>query len=114
MVLEKTKNPLDIKGAKPVNTNRNQPRIFIGSTDAEAEAPILCTPEAKSGLIGKDPDAGNDIGQEEKGARQQRMRWLDCITDSNEHEFEQTLGDSKGQGSLVHCSPWGHKKLDMT
>ena len=45
---------------------------------------------------------------------QQKKRWLDSITNSNEHEFEQTLGDSEGQGSLECSSPWGHKKSDMT
>ena len=50
--------------------------------------------------------------QDEKGT--QRMRWLDGIIDSNEHEFEQTLGDGEGQGSLPCCSPWGRKELDMT
>ena len=53
--------------------------MFIGRTDAEAETPILWPPYAKSGLIGKDPDAGRDWGQEEKG--RQKMRWLDGITD---------------------------------
>jgi len=58
----------------------NQPWIFIGRTDAEAEALILWPPDAKSWLIGKDPDAGKDWRQEERG--QQRMRWLDGITES--------------------------------
>ena len=61
MVLEKTlENPLDSKEINLVNPNGNQPRIFIGRTDAEAEAPILWPPEAKSQFIGKDPDAGKD------------------------------------------------------
>ena len=73
MVLEKTlDNPLDCKEIKPVNPKGNQPWIFIGRTDAEAEAeakaPILWPTNAKSWLIGKDPDAGKDWGQEEKGA----------------------------------------------
>ena len=68
VVLEKTlESPLDSKELKPVNPKGNQPWIFIGRTDAEAEAPILCPPDAKSWLIGKDPDAGKDWGQEEKG-----------------------------------------------
>ena len=79
VVLEKTlQSPLDSKEIKPVNPNGNQPWIFIGSTDAEAEAPILWLPYVKSQLIGKDPDAGKDWKWEEKG--QQRMRWLDGIT----------------------------------
>ena len=61
MVLEKTlESPLDSKEIKPVNPKGNQPRIFIGRTDTEAEVPILQSPDAKSPLIGKDPDAGKD------------------------------------------------------
>ena len=68
MVFEKTlESPLDYKEITPVNPKENQPWIFIGMTDAEAEAPILWPPEAKSWLTGKDPDAGEDWGQEEKG-----------------------------------------------
>ena len=68
MVLEKTlESPLDSKEIKPVSSKGNQPRILIGRTDAETEAPILWPPDAKSQLIGKDPDAGKDGGQEEKG-----------------------------------------------
>ena len=67
-VLEKTlESPLDSKKIKPVNPKGNQPWIFIGRTDAEAEAPILWPPDAKSQLIGKGPHAGKDWGQEEKG-----------------------------------------------
>ena len=63
MVLEKTlESPLDSKEIKPVNPKGNQPRIFIGRTDAEAEGPVLWPPDVKSQLIGKvkDPDAGKD------------------------------------------------------
>ena len=61
MVLEKTlESSLDSKEIKPVNPKGNQACIFVGRTDAEAEAPILCPPDAKSWLIGKDPDAGKD------------------------------------------------------
>ena len=68
VMLEKTlESPLDSKDIKPVNPKGNQAWIFVGRTDAEAEAPILCPPDAKSWLIGKDPDAGKDWGQEEKG-----------------------------------------------
>ena len=82
VVVEKTlESPLDSKEIKPVNPKGNQPWIFFGRIDAEAEAPILWPPNAKSQLIGKDPDAGGkDWRQEEKGW--QRMRWLDGITDS--------------------------------
>ena len=76
----------------------------------EAEAPILWPPNAKSRLIGKDPDAGKVWGQEEKGMPEDEMvgwhHWL------NGHEFEQAPGESEGQGSLACCGPWGHKELD--
>ena len=69
VVLEKTlESPLDSKEIKPVNLKGNQPWIFIGRTDAETEAPILWPPDMKSRLTGKDPDAGKDWGQKEKGA----------------------------------------------
>ena len=81
VVLEKTlESPLDSKEIKPVNPKRNQHWIFTRRTDAEAEAPVLCLPDEKSQFIGKDPDAGKDWGQEEKG--RQRMRWLDGIIDT--------------------------------
>ena len=111
VVLEKTlQSPLDSKEIKPVNPKGNQPWIFIGST--EAEALIFWPPEVKSWLTGKDPDAGKDWGQEEKGITEDEMvgwcHWL------NGHEFEQTLGDSEWWGSLVCCSSWGHKESDTT
>ena len=82
-----------------VNPKGNQPWIFIGRTDAEAEAAILQPPDAKSWLVGKDPDAGKDWRREEKGTIEDEIvgwhHWL------NGHEFEQTLGDCEGQRSLV-------------
>ena len=103
---------LNNKEIKPINPKGNQPWIFIGKTDAEAEAPIHCPPDAKSGLIGKDPDAGKDRSQEEKGMIEDEMvewhHWL------NGHEFKQALGNAEGQGGLVYCSPWGGKELDTT
>ena len=81
VVLEKTlESPLDCKEIRSVQPKGNQFWIFIGRTDAEAETPILWPPEAKNWLTGKDSDAGKDWRWEEKG--QQRMRWLDGITDS--------------------------------
>ena len=81
VVLEKTlESPLDCKEIKPVHPKGNQSWIFIGRTDAEAEAPILWPPDAKNWLIGKDPDVEKDWRQEEK--ERQRMRWLNGITDS--------------------------------
>jgi len=104
-------SPLDCKVIKPVNSKENQPQIFIGRTGAEAEAPILWPPNEKSWHIGKDPDAGQDWGQEEKSATEDEIvgwhHWLDG------HTFEQTPGDSGGQRSLVCCSPWGHR-ADVT
>ena len=95
-----------------VNPKGNQSWIFIGRTKAEAETPILWPPDAKNWLIGKDPDAGKDWRCEEKGTTEDEMAgwhyWLDG------HEFEQALGAGDGQGSLVCCSPWGHKELDVT
>ena len=64
---------LDTKEIKPVNPKGNQPQIFIGRTDAEAEASILRPPDVKSWLIGKVPDAGKDWGQEEKGMAEDEM-----------------------------------------
>ena len=105
-------SPLDCKEIQPVSPKGNQPWMFIGRADAETEALILWPPDAKSWLIGKDPDAGKDWGQEEKGATEDEMvAWHHCL---NGHEFEQTPGDGEGQGSLASCSPWGHKGSDTT
>ena len=96
---------------KLVNPKGNQPWIFIGKADAEAEAPILWPPVIKSQFIGKDPDAGKDGEQEEKGKTEDEMvGWHHQLSG---HEIE-ILGDSEGQGSLVCYSPWGHKELDTT
>ena len=129
MVLEKTlESPLDQKKIKPVNPQGNQSWIFIGRTDAEAEAPILGPPDVNHWLTGKDPDAGKDWSQKEKGW--QRKRWLDSITDSmgmNLSKLETQVrswgqeipwrkewkpipvfmsGKSHGQRSLVGYIPW--------
>ena len=80
--LEKTlESPLDFKEIKPVNPEGNQPWIFIGRTDAIAEASIFCRPDAKSWHIGKEPEAGKGWWQAEKGMAT-GMRWLDDIADS--------------------------------
>ena len=87
VVLEKTlENPLDCKEIKPVNPKGNQSWIFIGRTDAEAEAPILWPPDVKNCLIGKDPDAGKDWRQEEKGTTEDETVWWHHRL--NGHEFE--------------------------
>ena len=80
-VAETLESPLDCKEIQPVHSKEDQSWVFIGKTDVEAEIPILWPPHAKNWLIWKDPDAGKDWGQEEKRG-QQRMRWLDGITDS--------------------------------
>ena len=111
VLLEKMlESPLNCKGIKPVSTKGNQPWIFIGRTDAEAEAPVLWPPDEKSWLIGKDHDVGKDWRQEEKGTTENEMVGWHHRLDG--HEFEQTLEDSEGQGSLVCCSPWDCKELD--
>ena len=110
VVLEKTlESPLDCKEIKPVNPKGYQTWIFIGRTDAEAETPILWPPNVNNWLIGKDPDAGKDWRQEEKGW--QRTRWLDGITDSMDMSLSMLLEMGR-QGSLMCCSPWGHEELD--
>ena len=97
VVLEETlESPLDCKEIEPVNPKRNQSWIFIGRTDAETKAPVVRTPDVKSWLTRKDPDAGKDWGQEEMATT----------------GFEEPSGDSERQGSLTCCSPWGCKELD--
>ena len=97
--LEKTlESPLDRKETKPINPKGNQPWIFIGRTDAEAEAPILWPPDAKSWLIGKDPDAGKDWRWKEKGMTEDEMvGWHHQLSG---YDFEQAPGDGEGQDSL--------------
>ena len=101
-----TSEDLEKDKSNTVNPKGNQPWIFIGRAEAEAEAPILWPPDVKTPLTGK------DWRLEEKGTTEDEMlgghHWL------NGHEFEQTLGGGEGQGSLACCSPWCHKKLDTT
>ena len=111
VVLEKTlERPLDCKEIKLVNPKGNQSWIFIGRTDAEA--PIVRPPDMKSWFIRKDPNAGKDWRQEEKGMTEDEM--VGRHHQLNGHEFEQALGVGDGQGSLACCSPWGHKESDKT
>ena len=113
VVLEKSlDSPLDSKEIKPVNPKRNQPWIFIGRTDAEVEAPILWPLDVKGWLIRKDPDAGKDWGQKEKGVAEDEM--VRCHHWLNGPEFKQAPGDSGGQGSLLCCSSYGHKESNVT
>ena len=112
VLLEKTlENPLDCKEIKTVNPKGNQPWIITRRTDAEAEAPTLWPPDTKSQLLGKDPDTGKDWGPEKGVTEDEMVGWHHRL---DGYEFEQTLGDSEGQESLVWCSSWGRKQLDTT
>ena len=102
---------LDSKEIKSVNPKRNQPWIFTGRTDAEAEVLIHWPPDAKNWLNWKGPDAGKDWRWEEKGTTEDEMVGWHHRFDG--HEFEQALGVDEGQGSLACCSPWGREELDM-
>ena len=113
VVLEKTlERPLDSKEIQPVHSKGDPSWIFIERTDVEAETPVLWPPDVKSWLIWKDPDAGKDWGQEEKGMTEDEMvewhHWLSA------HGFGWTPGVGDGQGSLAYCGLWGRKELDMT
>ena len=112
-MLEKTlESPLDCKEIQPVHSKGDQSWVFIGRTDAEAETPILWPPDEKNQLIGKDPDAGKDGGQEEKGTTEDEMvGWHHQV---NGRESEQTPGVGDGQGGLACCSPRGRKESDST
>ena len=113
VLLEKTlESPLDFKEIQPVHPKGNQSWTFIGRTDVEAETPILWPPDVETWLIWKDPNAGRDWGQEEKGMTEDEMvgwhHWL------NGHEFGLTLEVGDGQGGLVCCGPWSRKESDTT
>ena len=112
-VLEKTlESPLNCKEIKPVHPKGNQFWLFIGRTDAKAEAPTLWPPDEKIWLIGKNPDSEQDWRQEEKGMTEDEIvGWHHGLSG---HELEQALGVSDGQQSLVCCSMWGCKELDTT
>ena len=108
VVLGKTlESPLDCKEIKPVHPKGNQFWLFIGRTDAKAEAPILWPPDTKIWLIGRDLDARKDWGV----TVNEMVGWYHWL---NGHEFEQTQGVGEGQGSLACCSPWGLKESDVT
>ena len=112
-MLEKTlESPLDCKEIQPVHSEGDQSWDFFGRNDAEAETPVLWPPHAKSWLIGKDPDAGGDWGQEEKGTTEDEMTGWHHGLDGRESEWIPGVGD--GQGGLVCCDSRGCKELDTT
>ena len=105
-------SPLDCKEIQPVHPKGDQFWVFIGGTDVEAETLILWPPDAESWLIWKDPDAGKDWGQEEKGTTEDEMvGWHHQL---NGHGFGWTLGVGDGQGGLACYGSWGHKESDTT
>ena len=112
MLAKTLESPLDCKEIQPVHPKENQSWIFAGRTDAEAEAPISWPSDAKIWLVEKDPDAGKNWRQGEKGmAEDEMVRWPHRL---EEDEFEQALVAGDGQGSLECCSPCGYKKSDTT
>ena len=100
------------KEIQQVHSKGDQFWDFFGRTDAKAETPILWSPHAKSGLIGKDSDAGRDWGQEEKGMTEDEMAGWHHRLDG--HGFGWTPGVDDGQGGLACCGPWGSKESDTT
>ena len=113
VVLEKTlESPLDCKEIQPVHPKGDQSWVFIGRTDADAEIPTLWPHDVKSWFIWKDPDAGKDWGQEEKGtAEDELVGWHHRL---NGHGFGWTPEVGDRQGVPACCGPWGRKELDMT
>ena len=113
VVLENTlESPLDCDEIHPVHSKGYQPWVFFEGNDAEAETPVVWPPHAKSWLIGKDSDAGRDLGQEEKGTTEDEMAgWHHRL---DEREFEWNPGDGDGQGGQACCNSWGHKESDTT
>ena len=111
VVLEKNlESPLDCKEIQPVHPKGDQSWVFIGRTDVEPETPILWPPHGKSWLMGKDPNAGKDWGQEEKGTTEDEMDgWHHR---HNGHGFVWTPGVSDGQEGLACCNSWGRKESD--
>ena len=113
VVLEKTlESPLDCKEIQPVHSKGDQSWVFFGRTDVEAETPILWPPHKKNWLIGKDPDAGRDQGQEEKGTTEDEIGGWHHQLDGRESEWTPGVGDR--QAGLACCDSWGCKESDTT
>ena len=113
VVLEKTlESPLDCKEIQQVHSKGDQSWVFIGRTDVEAEIPILCPSDLNSWLIWKDPDAGNDLGQEVKGTSEDEI--VGCYHQYNGHGFVWILEVGDEQGGLACCGSQGHKESDTT
>ena len=105
-------SPLDCKKIQPVHPKGDQSWVFIGRTDCEAETPILWPPDTKSWLVWKDPDAGKDWGQEEKGMMENEMvGWHHRL---NGYGFRWTPRVGDGQGGLACCGSWGCKESYTT
>ena len=100
-------SPLDCKEIQPVHSEGDQSWVFFGRTDAKAETLILWQPHEKSWVIGKDPDAGRDWGQEEKGSREDEMAGWHHRLDGHELEWTPVVGE--GQGGLACCDSRGRK-----
>jgi len=113
VVLEKTlERPFDCKKIQPVHSKEDQPWVFIARTDVEAEIPILWLSHAKSWLIGKDSDAGRDLGQEEKGMTEDEMAGWHHWLDGRESQWTPGVGD--GHGGVACCDSRGRKESDTT
>ena len=113
VVLEKIlESPLDCKEIQSVSPKENQSWIFIRRTDTEAKVPVLWPPDAKNWFVGKDPDAGKDRRQEEKGTTEDEMagwhHWL------NGCESQWTPGVGDGQGGLACCDSWACKETRLS
>ena len=103
VVLEKTlETPLDCKNIQPIHPKANQPWIFLGKTDAEAETPILWPPDEKNGLIGKDPDAGKDWRQEEKGTTEDDMVGWHHLLNGHLSKLRELMMDREAWCAAVH------------
>ena len=113
VVLDKTPESFfNSREIKPINLKGNPLWILIRRTDAVAEAPVVCSSDTNSWLIGKDSDAGKDWGQKVKRVSEDEMAWWhhQC----NWYELGQTSGDGEGQEGLKCCNAWGPKEWDTT